>query len=206
MCFSGEFPVVFPNGLSSIGFALSASMGMKKALNDRVVVAIHGDGGFLLNCQAMETIRRQGLKVIVVLLTDEAYGMIRSKQRKAETVEVGVGFSNPDFEQLSRSFGWDYFKAGDIDQFEKVLLSLSKNNFDIHAPTVIHLPISYDDFDKKADVSPIAYEESRIREMARYFVDEFSRRKGTLSPANDTSELEKDRAETQLLIREFLRN
>lgn len=206
--FEGDKPVIFPNGLSSIGFALSASMGMKKALKERPVIAVHGDGGFLLNSQAMETIKRQNLGVIVLLLEDESYGMIRSKQAGAAGINVGVTFSNPDFKKLTESFGWDYRKAENLGELEKILLSITGNtheSFNVANPTVIHMPVSYEYDPAKPSQNPLVEEENKIRELVRYFVGAFSKRPDLgAEPAGDQETTSNSR-ETNLLIREFLR-
>ena len=105
------------NGFCSMGFALPGAIGAKIAAPDANVVAVCGDGGFLMNVQEMETAVRLGTKITVMLWVDNAYGLIAWKQDNEFGRHTDLDFGNPDFEQLAQSFGWhseNVQKSGDL--------------------------------------------------------------------------------------------
>jgi acetolactate synthase-1/2/3 large subunit len=79
---------------------------MAKMLHpDRRVMAVCGDGGFMMNSQEMETAVRLGLDLVVLILDDSAYGMIRWKQAVDNFPDWGLTFGNPDFVKYAESYG-----------------------------------------------------------------------------------------------------
>jgi acetolactate synthase-1/2/3 large subunit len=72
---------------------------------DRKVVALCGDGGFLMNSQELETAKRIGANITVVVWRDDGYGLIDWKQRNEFGRPFGVEFGNPDFVAYAESFG-----------------------------------------------------------------------------------------------------
>ena len=72
---------------------------------DRRVLAVCGDGGFMMNSQELETAVRLGLNLVVLILQDDAYGMIRWKQAVDEFVDFGMTFGNPDFVAYAQAYG-----------------------------------------------------------------------------------------------------
>jgi acetolactate synthase-1/2/3 large subunit len=73
------------------------------ALSPRPVLAVCGDGGFMMNSQELETAMRLGLNLVVLILQDNAYGMIRWKQAVDSFADWGLTFGNPDFRQVCGS-------------------------------------------------------------------------------------------------------
>jgi acetolactate synthase-1/2/3 large subunit len=71
---------------------------------DHPVLAVCGDGGFLMNSQEMETAVRLGLNLVVLVLQDNAYGMIRWKQQADGFPDFGMSFGNPDFAAYARAY------------------------------------------------------------------------------------------------------
>jgi acetolactate synthase-1/2/3 large subunit len=69
------------------------------------VLAVCGDGGFMMNSQEVETAKRLGLDLVVLILQDNAYGMIRWKQAVDGFADFGMTFGNPDFVAYAQSFG-----------------------------------------------------------------------------------------------------
>lgn len=97
--------VLLDNALATMGAGLPSAM-MAAMLNpDRRVMAICGDGGFMMNSQELETAVRQGLNLVVTILNDNSYGMIRWKQADAGFGDWGLEFNNPDFIQYANSYG-----------------------------------------------------------------------------------------------------
>ncbi len=97
--------VLLDNALATMGAGLPSAM-MAAMLNpDRRVMAICGDGGFMMNSQELETAVRNGLNLVVTVLNDSSYGMIRWKQADAGFGDWGLEFNNPDFVQYANSYG-----------------------------------------------------------------------------------------------------
>jgi acetolactate synthase-1/2/3 large subunit len=71
----------------------------------RRVLAVCGDGGFMMNSQELETAARLGLNLVVLILQDNAYGMIRWKQAVDDFPDFGMTFGNPDFVDYAGSYG-----------------------------------------------------------------------------------------------------
>ncbi len=98
---------IISNGFASMGIALPGAIGAKLLLPDRRVLAVCGDGGFLMNCQEMETATRVEAPVVCLLLRDDSYGLIKWKQQTRFGRSPYVDFGNPDFVALAESFGWN---------------------------------------------------------------------------------------------------
>src|SRR6478735_6383800 len=97
--------VIISNGFAAMGISLPGAIAAKLVHPDRRVVALCGDGGFLMNSQELETARRIGANVTVVVWRDDGYGLIDWKQRTEFGHPFGVGFGNPDFLAYVQSFG-----------------------------------------------------------------------------------------------------
>jgi acetolactate synthase-1/2/3 large subunit len=97
--------VLLDNALATMGGGLPVAIGAKIAQPERKVVAICGDGGFMMNSQELETAVRLGLDLVVIVLRDDAYGMIRWKQAGAGFPDFGLEFQNPDFVKYAESYG-----------------------------------------------------------------------------------------------------
>ena len=97
--------VLLDNALAAMGAGLPSAMAAAMLHPDRRVMAVCGDGGFMMNSQEMETAVRLGLDVVVLIVRDDAYGMIRWKQSAEGFPDWGLEFGNPDFVAYSRSYG-----------------------------------------------------------------------------------------------------
>ncbi len=97
--------VLLDNALATMGAGLPAAIAAQLVHPDRKVVAICGDGGFMMNSQEMETAVRLGRDLVVIVLRDNGYGMIKWKQAGAGFPIFGLDFGNPDFVQYARSYG-----------------------------------------------------------------------------------------------------
>jgi acetolactate synthase-1/2/3 large subunit len=105
------------NGLSTMGFALPGALGVKLAAPERRVLAVTGDGGFLMNSQEIETARREKIPLVVLVWVDGSYGLIKWKMDMKLQRHSQVDFGNPDFVKFAESFGArGYFirAAGDL--------------------------------------------------------------------------------------------
>jgi acetolactate synthase I/II/III large subunit len=97
--------LLLDNALATMGAGLPSAMMAAMLHPDRRVMAVCGDGGFMMNSQEMETAVRLGLNLVVVILNDNAYGMIRWKQAVDGFPDFGMSFSNPDFVRYAEAYG-----------------------------------------------------------------------------------------------------
>jgi acetolactate synthase-1/2/3 large subunit len=97
--------LLLDNALATMGAGLPSAMMAKLLCPDRRVLAVCGDGGFMMNSQEMETAVRLKLDLVVLILEDAAYGMIRWKQAVDKFPDWGLTFGNPDFVKYAESYG-----------------------------------------------------------------------------------------------------
>ncbi len=127
------------NGFCSMGFALPGAIGASLACPDRRVLAICGDGGFLMNVQEMETARRLGANVVALVWEDREYGLIAWKQENEFGRHTPLAFGNPDFVKLAESFDW----AGIRVENARDLLPALEKAFAADRPALVVVPIDY---------------------------------------------------------------
>ncbi len=135
--------VLIANGLAGMGFALPTAIGAKLVHPDRNVIAVHGDGGFLMNCQELETAVRLRTPVVNVLWENHEFGSIAWKQDKKFGRHFDVEFGNPDFVKLAEAFGaaaWRLESADELGQRLREALALDR-------PSLIVVPIDYSAMD-----------------------------------------------------------
>jgi acetolactate synthase-1/2/3 large subunit len=97
--------LLLDNALATMGAGLPSAMMAAMLYPERRVMAVCGDGGFMMNSQEMETAVRLGLNLVVVILNDNAYGMIRWKQAVDSFPDFGMTFGNPDFVRYAQAYG-----------------------------------------------------------------------------------------------------
>ncbi|MGV8084737.1 MAG: acetolactate synthase large subunit [Candidatus Bilamarchaeum sp.] len=131
--------VVISNGLASMGIALPGSIGAKIALPEVNVFSASGDGGFLMNCQELETAKRLELPLVNIIFNDGSYGMIEGKQIRQKKHVFGVKFGNPDFVKLAESFGAKGYRIERFGELEGVLKEAAKSG----EVCVVDVPVQY---------------------------------------------------------------
>jgi acetolactate synthase-1/2/3 large subunit len=131
--------VVISNGLAAMGIALPGAIAAKLVHPDRRVVALCGDGGFLMNSQELETARRIGAAITVVIWRDDGYGLIDWKQRNEFGRPYAVEFGNPDLVDYARSFGIPGFRAESAPDLYPTLMRA----LEVDGPSVVDVPIDY---------------------------------------------------------------
>jgi acetolactate synthase-1/2/3 large subunit len=131
--------VLIANGLAGMGFAVPAAIAAKLVNPDRNVVAVNGDGGFLMNCQELETATRLKTPFVNVIWENRQFGSIVWKQDKKFGQHFGVDFTNPDFVKLAESFGMPAWRIGAVDEFSERL----RHALTLDVPSMIVLPIDY---------------------------------------------------------------
>ena len=97
--------VLLDNALATMGAGLPSAMASAMVYPGRKVMAICGDGGFMMNSQEMETAVRLKLNITVLILRDDSYGMIRWKQANMGFKDWGLTYGNPDFVKYAESYG-----------------------------------------------------------------------------------------------------
>jgi acetolactate synthase-1/2/3 large subunit len=97
--------LLLDNALATMGAGLPSAMMAAMMYPERRVMAVCGDGGFMMNSQEMETAVRLKLNLVVLILDDGAYGMIRWKQAVDSFPDFGLTFGNPDFVKYAESYG-----------------------------------------------------------------------------------------------------
>ena len=97
---------LIPNGFCSMGMPLPGSIAAAITCPERKIFAIAGDGDFLMNVQEMETARRLDSEITVMVWEDGGYGLIQWKQQQEFDRHTALGFGNPDWLGLAKSFGW----------------------------------------------------------------------------------------------------
>lgn len=97
--------VLLDNALATMGAGLPSGIATKMIYPDRAVVAICGDGGFMMNSQDLEVAVRLKLHLVILILRDNGYGMIKWKQKNMNLASYGLDFGNPDFVKYAESYG-----------------------------------------------------------------------------------------------------
>ncbi|MDT0583098.1 MULTISPECIES: acetolactate synthase large subunit [Alteromonadaceae] len=143
--FARNYPAFLPNtllldnALATMGAGLPSAMAAKLVHPDRAVVTVCGDGGFMMNSQELETAVRLNLHIVVIILRDDAYGMIKWKQANMEFENYGLDYGNPDFVKYVESYGGKGWRVEATDQLLPTLEKcLAEPN--VH---LIDVPVDY---------------------------------------------------------------
>ena len=131
--------VMIANGLAGMGFAVPCGIAAKLVHPERNVVTVNGDGGFLMNCQELETAVRLRTPVVNIVWENRQYGSIVWKQDRKFGRHFGTEFTNPDFVQLAESFGMAAWRCGSVATFALHL----RQALALDVPSLIVLPIDY---------------------------------------------------------------
>jgi len=131
--------LLLDNALATMGAGLPSAMMAAMLYPNRRILAVCGDGGFMMNSQELETAIRLGLNLIVLILQDNAYGMIRWKQAVDSFADWGLTFGNPDFVKYAEAYG---AKGSRVDSADALIPALEAAFADggIH---LIAVPIDY---------------------------------------------------------------
>jgi acetolactate synthase-1/2/3 large subunit len=131
--------LLLDNALATMGAGLPSAMTAKQLNPDKKVVSVNGDGGFLMNSQELETAVRLNLDLVVIILNDSAYGMIKWKQEGVGFDNFGLDFNNPDMVQYANSFGATGYRPSSHDEFADNLHT-ALHSKGVH---VIDVPVDY---------------------------------------------------------------
>lgn len=136
--------LLLDNALATMGAGLPSAMAAKLVYPERSVITVCGDGGFMMNSQEVETAVRLGLHIVIIILRDDAYGMIKWKQSNMGFDNYGLDYGNPDFVKYVESYGgkgWRIESSSELrETVEKCLAEPA-----VH---LIDLPVDYSLNDK----------------------------------------------------------
>jgi acetolactate synthase-1/2/3 large subunit len=129
---------LYPMGGATLGYGFPAALGAKVAHPGRPVVAICGDAGFMVSCQALATAVQYGINVVLLLFNDEGYGVLRIQQDRHFGRRSQVDTVNPDFAAMAHAFGADGVRVKGPGQVKAALEAGLEND----KPTLIEIPVA----------------------------------------------------------------
>jgi acetolactate synthase-1/2/3 large subunit len=130
---------IISNGFAAMGIAIPGAIAAKLVHPKHRVVAVTGDGGFMMNCQELETALRVGTPFVTLVFNDGGYGLIEWKQQNQFGESAFVKFNNPDFVKFAESMGLKGYRVeSSLD-----LLPILKDALEQDVPTVIDCPVDY---------------------------------------------------------------
>ncbi len=132
---------IISNGFAAMGIAIPGALAAKLVHPNRKVVAVTGDGGFMMNCQELETALRVGTPFVTLVFNDGGYGLIEWKQENhfGKGRSSFVHFTNPDFVKFAESMGLKGYRVDSATDLIPVL----KEALAQDVPTVIDCPVDY---------------------------------------------------------------
>jgi acetolactate synthase-1/2/3 large subunit len=131
---------LIPNGFCSMGFSVPGAIASQIVYPERKVVAMCGDGSFLMNVQEIETACRLKLPIIIIVWVDGGYGLISLKEMDEYGKDAFTKFDNPDFVKLAQSFGAIGYHVKSSEEFSEILKKAKKSK-DI--PVIIAIDVDY---------------------------------------------------------------
>ncbi|MGN0372333.1 MAG: acetolactate synthase large subunit [Enterocloster sp.] len=130
---------IISNGFATMGISVPGAIAAKLINPDRKVLAVSGDGGFMMNCQEFETALREGIPFVTLIFNDSSYGLIKWKQMDQYGKSCYVDFTNPDFVKFAESMHAVGYR---IEKAEDLIPTLEKA-FKQTVPVIIDCPVDY---------------------------------------------------------------
>jgi acetolactate synthase I/II/III large subunit len=127
------------NGLSTMGFALPGALGVALARPQTKILAVTGDGAFLMHSQEIETAVREQIPLVVLIWEDNGYGLIEWKMDLEVGAHSNVAFTNPDVVQYAHSFGANGYRIEAAEQ----LLPVLRKALEDDGVSIISCPVDY---------------------------------------------------------------
>ena len=131
--------LLLDNALATMGAGLPSAMLAKLINPDKKVISVCGDGGFMMNSQEIETAVRLNLNIVVIILNDSGYGMIKWKQEGMGFDNFGLDYKNPDFVKYAESYGAIGHRPTSDENFKEVLA----NCLSMEGVHIIDLAVDY---------------------------------------------------------------
>lgn len=132
---------IISNGFASMGIAIPGAIAAKYLYPHKRILAVTGDGGFMMNCQELETAYRENIPVVTLIFHDDSYGLIKWKQMDQYGRSSCVDFTNPDFVKLAEAMHCVGYR---IEKAEDLLPTLEKA-FSQTVPVIIDCPVDYNE-------------------------------------------------------------
>lgn len=136
--------LLLDNALATMGAGLPSAIGAKIVYPNRRVLAVCGDGGFMMNSQELETCVREKLDIVVMILRDDAYGMIKWKQAHMGLPSYGMDLGNPDFVKYAESYGARGHRPASAADLSRIL----ERSFEAGGVHLIDVPVDYSENDR----------------------------------------------------------
>ena len=130
---------IISNGFASMGIGVPGAIAAKLARPERTAVTVTGDAGFLMNCQEIETALRIGTPIIILIWTDNEYGLIHWHQLRHFGRPSHIGFNNPDFVKFAESFGATGYRVEAADELVPTLKKAIADD----TVVIIDCPVDY---------------------------------------------------------------
>lgn len=130
---------IISNGLASMGIALPGAIAAKLLFPEKNIIAISGDGGFMMNSQEIETALRIGTPFVNLIFNDGKYGLIEWQQNVQFGRESHVDFTNPDFVRYAESFGAKAYRVGAANELLPILEEALRQD----VVSIVDCPVDY---------------------------------------------------------------
>jgi acetolactate synthase-1/2/3 large subunit len=130
---------ILDNALATMGAGVPAAIAAKMLNPDRKVLAVVGDGGFMMNSQELETALRNNVPVVVLILNDNAFGFVKWEQQNKGFPGFALDYGNPDFVRYAESYGAVGMRVKEGDDLSRVL----EEAFAMKTVVVVECPIDY---------------------------------------------------------------
>ncbi len=130
---------IISNGFASMGISVPGAIAAKLIYPEKKVLAVSGDGGFMMNCQEMETALRIGVPIVVMIFNDSGYGLIRWKQEDHFGSSCFTDLTNPDFVKFAESMGAKGYRIQSAEE----IIPVMEDAFSQNVPCIIDCPIDY---------------------------------------------------------------
>lgn len=135
----GLHTLLLDNALATMGAGFPSAIAAKLVYPKRKVLAVSGDGGFLMSGQELETAVRLKLDLVVVVIRDNGFGMIKWKQEADGFKDFGLSYGNPDFVTYAKSFGARGYRVTRTKEF----LPLLKKALGQKGVSLMEVPVDY---------------------------------------------------------------
>jgi len=130
---------IISNGFASMGIAIPGAIAAKMIYPERNIVAVTGDGGFMMNSQEIETAMRLQTPIVILIWNDGGYGLINWKQMSQFGRAAHVSFSNPDFVKYAESFGAKGYRVEAPQELSTILTKALADD----TVSIIDCPVDY---------------------------------------------------------------
>ncbi|NOX10135.1 MAG: acetolactate synthase large subunit [Gammaproteobacteria bacterium] len=130
---------IISNGFASMGIAVPGAIAAKMVNPDKTVVAVTGDGGFMMNSQEIETAIRLNIAIVILIWNDNGYGLIEWKQQNQFGRQSNIRFGNPDFVKYAESFGAKGYRVESAADLMPILKQAMADN----TVSIIDCPVDY---------------------------------------------------------------